>query len=47
MEFFLSRVKGYNLTKKGFRQGTFMWNLVNVSKQFFAGATFGEKFYFF
>ena len=40
LEFFFSKVAGYNLIKKELHQGSFMWNLSNFSKQFFTVATF-------
>ena len=46
MKFFFSNVTDYNLTKKGHHQGSFMWNLLNFSKQFFTRVTFDEKFCF-
>ena len=47
MDFFFSKVAGYNLNKKGLHQGTFIWILLNFSKQFFTRVTFAEKFCFF
>ena len=35
MEFFFIKVAGYNSTKKGLHQDSFMGNLLNFSKQFF------------
>ena len=40
LEFFFSKVAGYNLIKKELHQVSFMWNLSNFSKQFFTVATF-------